>query len=134
MRNLKLWRWLANGGMKTPARAQGAEVAKVHSHGVKWFAVAEVDEEELPIVHDIVSVEQTSFLVAAPNSPVLDAYLAAGWAEGHLGNMTFWRDMALVTSRERHLLFRPFGNFDDVEVGVNVIGVPETIAMLKADG
>jgi hypothetical protein len=134
MRDLKLWRWLANGGMKTPARAQEVEVAKVHSHGVKWFAVAEVEGEELPIVDDIVSTEKASFLVAAPSSPALDAYLAAGWAEGHPGNMIFWRDMALVASRERHLLFRPFGDFDDVEVGVNVIGALETIARLETDG
>lgn len=134
MRALKLWRWLANGGMKTPAGAKGAEVAREHSHGIKWFSFAEVEEDELQIVHDIVSAEQTSFLVAAPRSPAVDEYLAAGWDEGHPGVMTFWRDMALVTSRARHLLLRPFGNFDDVEAGVNVIGAPETIAMLKEHG
>jgi hypothetical protein len=42
--------------------------------------------------------------------------------------------MALVAARNGHLLFRPFGEFDDREVGVDVIGAPETIATLKVDG
>ncbi len=133
MRRLKLWRWLENAGMKVPARAQGVELARADLRGVRWFSVAEVAGEELAIAHDIVSTEQASFLVAAPEPPVLEDYLAAGWADGHPGDMTFWRDMALMTSRDGHLLFRPFGNFDDREVGVNVIGAPETVAMLKED-
>ena len=133
MRSLKLWRCLANGGMKTPARTLGAEIAKSDSRGLRWFAVAEVQEDELPLAHDIVSVEKTSFFVASPEPPVLEEYLAAGWAEGHEGIMTFWRDMALVTARVGNVLFRPFGNFDDAEVGVNLIGAPDTIALLKAN-
>lgn len=133
MRKLKLWQWLENAGMKVPARVQGIELLREDPRGIRWFSVAEVAGEELAVAHDIVSVEQTSFLVAAPEPPVLENYLTAGWAEGHPEVMTFWRDMALITSREGHLLFRPFGKFDDREVGVNVLGAPETVAMLEEE-
>lgn len=134
MRRFKLWQWLKNGGMKTPARAQDVEILRVDPRGIRWFSVAEIGAEELSVVNDIVSAERTSFLVAAPEPPVLEDYLAAGWAEGEYEIMTFWRDIALVAAREGRLLFRPFGYFDDVEVGVDVIGAPGTITMLKADG
>lgn len=131
MRSLKLWRWLASAGKKTPTRVVGPEIARFDARGLRWFAVAEVSVAEIPAVHDILLTEKPSFLVAAPEPPDLEAYLAAGWAEGHPGVMTFWRDMALVAAQEHHLLFRSFGNFDDPEIGVNVIGAPETIAMLE---
>jgi hypothetical protein len=131
MRILKLWRWLATGGLKTPVRTHGDEIVKVRPDRIRWFALAEISEEELPIAHDIVSAEKTSFLVAAPEPPALDEYLAAGWAETYPETMTFWRDMALVAAHNRHLLFRPFGEFDDREVGVDVIGAPETIAIFR---
>lgn len=131
MRILKLWRWLATGGLKTPVRTHGDEIVKVRPDRIRWFALAEIGVEELPIAHDIVSAEKTSFLVAASEPPALDEYLAAGWAEMYPETMTFWRDMALVASQNRHLLFRPFGEFDDREAGVDVIGAPETIAIFR---
>ena len=130
-RIFKLWRSMTNLGLKIPATLHGPEVIVEKSGEFKWIAVAAISRDELALVDDIVSAEQTSFLLAAPHSPSIDEYLAAGWADGSPWTMAYWRDLSLVAARSESLLFRQFGRFDDVEVGVNVIGAPETIAMLE---
>jgi hypothetical protein len=63
--------------------------------------------------------------------PKIDTFVRAGWKRG-FSEMRELRDIGLAVAGESGILLRPFGEFDDQEVGVDLLVAPTLLSTLVA--
>lgn len=120
-RRRKLWTFLEGAGLVLP-NERAEEVSLEGSEGVKFFGLASVAPGELPAADAILRAEPASLLVISDNStPDAGKFIAAGWGRRHHADLEYWRDLGAVAVRHGSVLLRPFGAFDDHQVGFNLI-------------
>jgi hypothetical protein len=106
---------LPNGERTDEVRIDGPE-------GIRYFGAIHVSAGESDRAFDMLSLERASFIVAstAGHAPALDERLLETWQRDQ-PEIARWSELAAVICQDGNLLFRPFGFFDDVGAGVDLI-------------
>lgn len=79
--------------------------------------------DEVDRAYQVLDAEPASLLVASTKarSVLIDDELVAAWRQVQDLDLASWLGVARRVCRDGHILFRPFGFFDDVEVGTDII-------------
>ncbi|MHB8878589.1 MAG: hypothetical protein ACYC8T_33235 [Myxococcaceae bacterium] len=90
---------------------------------LRFFGLVGVPMQEMERAYEVLDAEPASFLVASSEDhrPVLDDRLVSVWQQHRQSDVTSWAGLASVICRNGGIMFRPFGFFDDLEVGTDVI-------------
>lgn len=132
-RHRKLWKNIERNGIKIPSSDRTGEFESEQSDGsVAFFGAAKVSLAEAEESRDLIGPASRSFLVLMPNgsTPDVSALMGSGWRRG-LSEFVELRNIAIVVTRQRGVLLRPFGEFDDPEAGVDCLIHPSLLSSLK---
>lgn len=118
-----LWKSLESSGLVLPSGGRSAERQVESESGVRYFGAVGVPLGDLDRAYGVLEAEPASLLVASirGNTPALDDDLVAHWLHLRHLDLLSWLGVAERVCRREEVLFRPFGYFDDVEVGTDLI-------------
>ena len=121
----RLWKSLEASNVVLPSGERVAEVLVDSPPGVRFFGLVHVPAEECERAYNVLATEQESFIVASTTgrAPNLDEHVLAAWQRRQT-ELVKWAELAVAVCGHHQVLFRPFGFFDDVEVGVDAILEP----------
>lgn len=119
---LRLWRSFEQSKVALPTGERSDEMQVESPDGVRFFGRLRVPDGEEERAYNVINAECKSFIVGTTvgDAPRLDERLLGAWQRDRL-ELAWWGEFASVVCCDGHLLFRPFGFFDDVEVGVDII-------------
>jgi hypothetical protein len=118
----RLWKSLEAASVVLPSGERTAEILVDNSRGARFFGVLRVPAEECERAYNVLAIEPESFIIASTtgSAPTLDEHVLGVW-QRHQSELLRWAEIATAVCGDGRVLFRPFGFFDDVEVGVDVI-------------
>ena len=118
----KLWKSLASKGFQPPVRTTPETSIENDDGTICFYGAAEIGIEKIESVKTIVTPSSRSFLAWLPSTtaPDIDCLVAMGWKRGP-SDLLELRDIAIVLSKQGGIVLRPFGQFDDLEAGVDCI-------------
>lgn len=119
---LGLWKSLEIASVMLPTGDRLGEIQVESRDGVRFFGLVRMLAEETERAYDVLDLEPRSFIVGSTTgyAPVLDDLLLKRW-QYYRPELAWWAELANVVCSNGCLLFRPFGAFDDVEIGLDVI-------------
>jgi hypothetical protein len=117
-----LWKSLETATIKIPSGERSREIKVESADGVRFFGAVNVPFEEKVYAWDVLQAQPESFLVGCTNgdAPPLDDELLRVWEQRRQSRLAIWAELAVIVCRGGRVLLRPFGYFDDVEVGVDL--------------
>jgi hypothetical protein len=119
----RLYRGLEAAKTVLPSGARSAESQLEAGEQIRFFGVVGVPPTEVAIAISVIESEPESFLVASPSGAEvpLEPDIATAWQAGCLHDLKTWARLAESLSKRGAAVLRPFGYFDDVEVGVDLL-------------
>jgi hypothetical protein len=121
-RHRRLWRVVAAHGVQATTRTT-EEVSVENADGtVCFYGATAVAGERAEYFRPVATPASRSFLALLPRAevPAIDSLVTMGWRRG-LVDPHELRNAALVVSKQKGVLLRLFGEFDDRETGVDCI-------------
>ena len=118
----KLWKSLETRGLKLPKGNRLEELEQKTDEGQRWFSGIEIDINEISLIGPILNDEPYSIITIFPNGvvPDLKTIMDNGWVSVRDSGLNGWASIATEICRSGGVLLRPFGEFDDVEVGIDI--------------
>jgi hypothetical protein len=97
-------------------------LAKNSDNTLYIYGATPVEDEQIDRCRPIVRPASRSFLALLPigQPPAVELVVAAGWKRG-LSDLGELRNVALSISKQGGMIVRMFGEFDDLEAGVDCI-------------
>jgi hypothetical protein len=118
-----LWKSLEHSGIRLPSGERSAETLVERDAEIKFFGSVRVPLNEIGRACEVIDTEPDSFLVAVTNGYLMavDDDLLKRWQRNHRSSNIHWRELSQWVCLRQAICFRPFGFFDDVEGGVDLI-------------
>lgn len=119
----KLWKSLEARGLKLPKGYRTKELEFKTDEGQRWFGGIEIETDEISLVGPIINDEPSSIITAFPKGtvPDLKAVMDAGWISLRDSRLIGWTSIATMICEVKGLLLRPFGEFDDILIGIDIL-------------
>jgi hypothetical protein len=134
VRYFGLWRSFQRSNILLPSGDRTVEKQIESSEGIRFFGVVHVPAGEADRVHGVLDSEPSSFVIGTLTShpPALDDRLLTLWQDYRPEFPGEVARLAEIVCRDGGLLFRPFGAFDDREVGIDVILNADDLPLWRA--
>jgi hypothetical protein len=122
-RHKRLWKLLESRGIALPSDKHREELCMTSDEGIRFFGIARIAPTETEAAYNIMKASALALLIAARSDapPTVEEYLGLGWDGPGYTGADFWRDVGSATVRRGGAILQLFGEFDDREVGVDVI-------------
>jgi hypothetical protein len=130
---LRLWKSFEFGKIQIPSGERSDEVKVESADGVRYFGRVHLPAQEAEYACGVIGYGRTSFIVGSTTNavPTLDERVLQAWQEDR-SEVKRLADLARILCADGFLLFRPFGYFDDVEVGVDVLLTRELLEAARS--
>lgn len=123
----KLWGALMARGFKLPTWKESMKEVIIESDKkLKIFGMARLVDFNIEDIVKILSMEQCTYLAAVPSSLLLHEVLNVGWS----GNLNEDARIIDLLVESEALLLKQFGEFDDSERGIIVVGNQSSVKAL----
>jgi len=124
----KLWNALRLKGIEIPHTNLSNEVCLESEGKVKFFGAMKLSDSIIHVAVKVILNDRCTYLVALPCHIDIQEILECGWAGCFLEDDNF----IINIYKKNGLLIKRYGEFDDREKGVVIIGKPDLIQMLSS--
>ena len=128
VRYWKLWKAMRLNGIEIPQTNLSNEICLESEGKVKFFGAMQLSDSSIHVAVKAILNYRCTYLVALPYHIDIQEMLELGWTG------IFSEDANIIVNiyKQNGLLIKRYGEFDDREKGLVVIGKPELIQILSS--